>query len=306
MRKVVVILFIAIVGLVAACQRYEKRSGMGTDRGPEQSVVLKNAGVAADQEALLVQSAHPPGRHPGALPAPTPKATDRMIIRTANVRLVVRDTQQVISRLSSIVEKNGGYVSDSRLAVEGELLRATLTVRVPAQQLTATIAAARELAVRLEGETINTQEVTEEFVDLQARLRTLQATEAELRELLRIVREKTRRASDVLEIHAQLMSIRGEIEQTMGRMRYLETMTSFSTLTLELIPDAIAKPVIEAGWQPLVVIKDAGRALIVLGQRAIDVAIWAIVFFLPIVLLGVIGVLIVRRIVLRIRREVQA
>jgi hypothetical protein len=262
MRRIIPVLLI-----LAACSRAETKS----DGSRVQSAPL--IGVAQDMSAAK------------SAPERQEQRQDRMIIRTANVSMIVANTSQAVEKVSAVAENAGGYVSDSRVWHQGDLLRGTLSIRVPAANLAATLAAIRRLAIRVESESLSSQEVTQEYVDLDSQLRNLRATETELLQLMRVMRERSRRASEVLEMHQQIMSIRGQIEQIEGRLRYLQQMTAMATMHVDLIPDAIAKPVIEPGWQPLVVVKDAGRALVRALQSTVNVAIWIVLYVLPIVLL---------------------
>lgn len=210
---------------------------------------------------------------------------DRMIVRTADVKIIVADTTTTLQKITAAAETAGGYVSDSRLWREGELLNATLTIRVPANKLTETLAQIRGVARRVDSETISTSDVSQEYVDLGSRLRNLEAAEVELRALMTAVRERSKKASEVLEIHNQLTAIRGQIEETRGRMRYLETVAAYSAIHLAMIPDALAKPLVQPGWQPVVILEDAGRALVVALQGIATFLIWLVVYILPIVVM---------------------
>ena len=225
---------------------------------------------------------------------PRAKASDvtalRMIVRTANVKILVADTAKTVDAVTQSVEAAGGYVSGSHIWRDGELLRATLTLRVPSAKLTSTLAAIRGLAKRVENETISSEDVSQEYVDLESQLRNLEATENELRELMTGIRKNARKAQEVLEMHQQLTAIRSQIEQIKGRMNYLGQVASMSTVSLEVAPDLIAQPVVEPGWQPVVIVKDASRALIGVLQSVATTAIWFLIYVVPILgtlLLGV-------------------
>lgn len=220
-----------------------------------------------------------------ATAAPVP-AMPRMIIRKADVSIVVADTSEAIKAVTQRSEAAGGYIADSRMWREGELLRATLVIRVPADKLTATLAAIRGTAKRVENESITSEDVSQEYVDLESQVRNLEATEAELRALLATVREKAKRAADILEVHHQLTVIRSQIETARGRMRYLSQVSAMSSITLNVIPDAIAQPVVKPGWQPLVTVKNAGRTLVVFLQSLANAAIWLIILGLPVALVA--------------------
>lgn len=226
----------------------------------------------------------------------------RMIIRTANLSLIVGDTPSSVEKITAAAESAGGYVSGSRVWREGGLLRATISLRVPADKLTSTLSAIRSLAIRVQSESINTDEVTQEYIDLESQLRNLEATETELRELMKVMRERSKKASEVLEMHQQMMSIRSEIERIKGRIRYLSQQTALATLQVELIPDAIAQPVVQPGWQPVVVMKSAARSLVDALQGLANVAIWFTIYLLPIVLLIGAGVTIAWRVLGRFIR----
>lgn len=208
-----------------------------------------------------------------------------MIVRSAELRVVVADTSRAVTDATRSVEAIGGYVAGSQVWREGELLRARLTLRVPSNKLSPALAQLRALAKRVENETMTTDDVSEEFVDLGARLRNLEATEEELRQLLVVARQNSRKAADVLEVHQQLTRIRGEIEQVQGRMRYLTQVTAMSAIAMEMTPDALAKPVVEPGWQPLVVAKDALRSLLRASQVLANAAIWFVIWGVPLALM---------------------
>ena len=270
MSRFIIVVMLALA--VAGCNKHETR-------GFEKTSVA-TLGVA---DARADQSAAPQEKQ------------QRMIVRTANLAVVVADTGKAVEKVTATAEAFGGYISNSRVWREGELLRASVSFRVPADKLTAALTAIRGGAIRIESESTTSDEVTEEFIDLEARLRTLEATENELKILMVNVRERTRKASDVLEMHQQLMNIRTEIERVQGRIRYLRQMTAFATANVELIPDAIAKPVVEPGWQPLVIVEDAGRSLVKALQAVVSIVIWALIYFVPILLIVAMVALISRR-----------
>ena len=124
--------------------------------------------------------------------------------------------------------------------------------------------------------------MSQEYVDLESQLRNLEATEAELRELMTDIRKNAKKAQEVLEIHQQITAIRAQIEQIKGRMRYLGQVTSMSAVSLEIAPDFIAQPVVQPGWQPVVIVKDASRALVHVLQSIATLGIWMLIYIAPI------------------------
>jgi len=211
---------------------------------------------------------------------------ERMVIRRAELRIVVKDTREAINKVESIAVEKGGYLQQSEVWKSGEDLEARLVIMVPAEKFEETLAALREIATDILGESVSGQDVTEEYVDLSARLKNLEATEKELRELLTTVRERSGKAEDILAVYDKLSEIRGEIERVKGRMQYLEQMTAFSTITVSLTPSVLARPIAPTSWQPSRTFWQASRALVRTFQALINVAIWVVVFLLPLLIVA--------------------
>lgn len=247
------------------------------------------------------------GRELAAGGSARPLAGDagRMIIRTATLSVVVSDTARAQRAIVDAVNGMGGYVADANAWRENEQLRARLTVRVPAERLDALLAAIKELAVRVQQENITGRDVTEEYTDLKAQLVNLEATERELRELLTEVRQKTGKAEDVLAIYRELTQIRGEIERVRGRMQYLSTLSELATLTVDLIPDVLARPVVEPGWRPLETVKEAGRALVNTLKGLVDVLIWLLIVVIPVLIILAIPVVLLALLIRWLGKQVK-
>jgi len=276
-RKLIPMLMLLVV---AACSKDEAVVGAKAPVPMRSQGLQDSAGVAVNESA---------------------PAAPRMIVRTASVKIIVDDTSKVVEVITRSVEAAGGYVSDSNIWRDGELLRAKITLRVPADQLTSTLGAIRAVAKRVDNETITSDEVTQEYVDLESQVRNLEATEVELRELLKVARVNSKRATEVLEVHQQVTIVRGQIEQAKGRMRYLSQLAAMASIALDVVPDAMAQPVVEPGWQPLVVIKDASRALVSLLQRLTTAAIWFVIYLLPILGMLAVAIFVVTKIARRAR-----
>lgn len=273
MKKVFcLIAVVAVLAAVVACaaptpEVVEKE--VMVERPVVETVVVER-GMAAVPSAPLVDE-------DWALEA----VEERMIIWTGDVSLIVKDAGESLEKVEAIAKDLGGYVVNSSSWYQDDQLRARLTIRVPSGEFDAAMARLKELAIRVENRNVSTQDVTEEYTDLDARLRNLEATETELLELLTEVRERTSKAEDVLAVYREITNIRGQIEQLKGRMQYLEKMTAMATINIELIPDVLAKPLVVAGWRPTGTAANALRTLIRTLQRVVDAAIWLIIYALP-------------------------
>ena len=154
----------------------------------------------------------------------------RMIVRTADIALVVNDVAVALDRVAELAEGLGGYVVSSTMWKEDTSLAGIITIRVPAEDFADAVAALHGLAVEVTHEETSAQDVTEEYVDLSARLHNLEATEEQLLRLL----EKAETVEDMLNIQRELSAVRGDIEQTQGRLQYLERTSATSLIRVQL------------------------------------------------------------------------
>ena len=157
-------------------------------------------------------------------------ATERMIVRTAEMSLIVNDVSTVLDRIAGLAEDFDGYVVSSTMWKEDERLAGIIAIRVPAEDFDTVMGALRGLAVDVTHEDTSSKDVTEEYVDLSAKLRNLEATEEQLLRLM----EKTEKVEDILNIQRELSRTTGEIERTKGRMQYLERTSDTSLIEVRL------------------------------------------------------------------------
>jgi PKD repeat protein len=200
---------------------------------PAQPPIAGKSGISA-APSITVNSAGGPsyGSSTSASQSTTTDAlaADRMVIRTGNIQLVVKEISTSLDNIVKIAADNGGYVVSSQRWKDNQRNFGSISIRVLAANYDKTVAALRSLAISVTSETSSSQDVTQEYTDLNSRLTNLQATEAQL---LKIMATATK-VEDVLAVQAQLTNVRGEIEQTKGRMLYLERTTSTSLITIQL------------------------------------------------------------------------
>jgi hypothetical protein len=231
---------------------------------------------------------------------------DRKIIYTVNLDLVVEDTEAAFREIQRLAEEMGGFVSQSNMWRQEDHPRGSLTVRVPAESLDEALDQFRALAVDVQSQSRDSQDVTEEYVDLQARLENEQRTERELQELLES-RSERGQTDDILEVHRELSRVRSQIEQIQGRMTYLDNLSAMATVHVSLTPDVLAQPVVVAGWQPKGTALRAIRMLVNALQGIADAAIMFFLLVLPILVVIAIPLvalfLLLRFVARRVRRR---
>ena len=217
--------------------------------------------------------------------------TERKIIQRASLRIEVEDYQASSDALFRIVEQSDGFISDSYSYVtDTGRKRGDITIRVPTDKFLSVIRELEQLGT-VQSKQISGEDVTEEYIDLQARLNNSERQEKRLLEIL----DKAEEVKDILEVERELERVRGEIERLTGRITYLENRIELATITVSLYePEPITQ-----SWG----IRDALRASFAGFVAVIRGLIIAIGYFLPLVILVGIGWLFKARVIPRLRKK---
>lgn len=202
---------------------------------------------------------------------------DRLVIRTATQQLVVENVDEAEAHVRQIAADRGGYVLSSSASGEAEARNATITIKVPSTSFDETLTALAGLAQKVESQQVEGKDVTDEYVDLQSRLRNLRALEARLLQFL----EEARTVEDSLRVSSELAETQGQIEQAQGRINYLEKSAQFATITTSLrnIPVTAIGP--QAEWSPVRIAREALQSMLVFGQGLLSIVI-VVAIWLPV------------------------
>jgi hypothetical protein len=162
---------------------------------------------------------------------PTAVRAQRKIVYQADIDLIVEDFSQVPAKLTSIVKQFDAFVSKSgRGGPAGSPRSGQWTIRVPVAHFDELLQAVQELGEVRKVDT-RSQDMSEEYYDIEARIRNKKQEEARL---LKLLEERTGELEDVLAVEREVSRVRGEVEQLEGRMRVLADLTSLSTVTLRV------------------------------------------------------------------------
>ncbi|WP_087972098.1 DUF4349 domain-containing protein [Oceanobacillus rekensis] len=158
--------------------------------------------------------------------------SDRKIIYTANLFIEVKDYQQTINTIQSQVANRGGYIVDSNMTgdTENNTTNGHVTVRIPQEQFREFIQIMEEGSSKVLESSISGQDVTEEFIDLDSRLKSKRVVEERLLAFM----EQAEKTEDLLTISADLADVQGEIDEITGRIKYLENKTDLATVTISI------------------------------------------------------------------------
>jgi hypothetical protein len=170
-------------------------------------------------------------------------AADRKIIRNADLSIEVDSPSEAQHRITSIANSQGGFVVTSEAKQRENIdpskrtLDIKLVVRIPSDRFGAALDEIKKLASNLPSENVTGQDVTEDFIDLEARIKTQKALELQFIEIMK----QARKVEDALEVQRQIADVRTEIERLEGRKRFLENRSSLSTITVNIqAPKVIA------------------------------------------------------------------
>lgn len=168
--------------------------------------------------------------------------SDRMVIYTANLSIQVNSYTEAISSIQQELQTNNGYmVSTNSYSVEDESMEGTITVRIPQENFQEFLKTVENESIKVIDESINGQDVTEEYVDLESRLKSKQVVEKRLLEFM----EKAEKTEDLLKISNDLAAVQEEIEQIKGRMNYLDNQVSLATITIHIQESMVNVPDLE-------------------------------------------------------------
>lgn len=235
--------------------------------------------------ALVAPAEKPaPGGGAGLLPA---VRDGRKVVRNARIVLAAEDTGEAMRRLTRIAPSFHGYVAGISSAKDGDLMCYVLTLKVPADSFERVLEEVKTVALRVDAETVSTEDVTDQYVDLDARFRALRGTEKELLGLLSESRSRGSKVADIMEVFGELTSIRTQIEQIQGQMRKMEQISEFSTLEVTVRPDALSRPVVTASWRPSETLHADLAALARIGRGLVDLGIGVLVLGLPAALVAI-------------------
>ena len=225
--------------------------------------------------------------------------TERLVIQNATLSLVVKDPAASVDSISTLADGLGGFVVSSNVyqtstdAAGNKIMRAQISIRIPADKFLPAIEQLEGMTVSGKADTknISGEDVTAQYTDLQSQLRNLEAAEQQLQQIM----DSATKTEDVLAVYNQLVSIRGQIEQVKGQMQYYREAAALSLISIDLIPDALSQPIEIGGWKPQGIAKDAIETLVVVLQFLGSLAIYGVLFCLPLGLLfGIPGYFLVR------------
>lgn len=214
----------------------------------------------------------------------------RIVIKNATLSIIVKDPAASMDSIAKMAEGMGGYIVNSNIhkiqTRDGlEVPQAEISIRVPAEQLTEAVrlikAQVSDLSTGVTVEQITGSDVTKEYTDLKSRLTNLENAADQLREIM----AKAYKTEDVMSVYNQLMQVNEQIEVIKGQIKYYDEASSLSQISVTLQSEASVQPITVGGWKPEGIARDAIQTLITTLQVLANVAIWLVLYFLPLALI---------------------
>ncbi len=233
---------------------------------------------------------------PGAIPASGVGTTaengiptlvtnpSRNLILTANVQMRTQDPWATADKARAIASGLGGDILAMSQTGQGENRSALITVRVPSDRFDEALRQLKLLDGEVVTSNVDAKDVTDQFVDLQARLVAKQAEEQRYLQLF----PQAKTVDETLKIDAALGNVRTQIEQLQGQINSIKTRTEFSTITMSIAPIVTVPAETAATWDPAKTFAKAIAALSVFFKFAADLTIWTLVFgWIPLIGLAI-------------------
>ncbi len=300
MRKAIYIFLIStlLVVLAACSSSDEKASYESADSSSDKGMSNEVSGDAdgeMENEVATEDSSESKTEAPVA-------ATDRMIIHQASLSVNVKELDKAQSNIEKKVDQYGGYIVESNVYQEDDQTSSgRMIVRIPEKNFEKFLLEAEGVAAEVLERNVTGQDVTEQYVDLESRVKSKRAVEERLLDFM----SKAQKTEDLLKISADLSEVQEEIEVMVGKMKYLENQTSFSTIELSMYENRVVVPEIES--KELNTWEKTKKQLATSTNSLLSAGSALIVFFignLPVLLLlGAIGFIVFWIIKRRLRHE---
>jgi prefoldin subunit 5 len=222
----------------------------------------------------------------GAEVANSTSGADRLVIKNADLSVVVKDPETKMTAIAAMAERLGGFVVSSSMYETYinngvSVPEGSIVIRVPAAKLNDVLKEIKEGVVEVQSESSNGQDITQAYTDLQSNLKNLEAAEKQLQDIM----AKAETTEDVINVFNQLTYYRQQIEMVKGQIKYYDESVALSAVSVRLIAEETVKPLELAGWKPEGIARDALQSLINFWQGFLSFLIWLGVFGLPALLI---------------------
>ncbi|MBI5842381.1 MAG: DUF4349 domain-containing protein [Chloroflexi bacterium] len=257
--------------------------------------ILAACGAAATEESRSYDALpEAPMQEQYAMEMPAPAATsapssagnaaavERIVIQNADLAVVVTDVEKRMKEIEKMAQDMEGFVVSSNLYQSYtnnyvKVPEAAVVIRVPSERLEEALELIKKDVVEVQNENRSGQDVTAEYVDLQSRLKNLEAAEAQLQKIL----DTAEKTEDVINVFNQLVYYREQIELVKGQIKYYDEAAALSAISVRLIAEETVQPVKVGPWEPKGVALEAVQDLVDFSKGFAEFLIRFVLYILP-------------------------
>lgn len=255
--------------------------GGGSSRRVSNLNTFGSAGDFATSEMaispLSISKSSIPPRGGGAAPQLDIPAADRMVVTNSQMSILTKNVRESVDAIQTEAENAGGFMVNKNISTpraEGSE-SANITVRIPLQNRESYVLFLRSVGLKVINERISSDDVSDEFIDMQSRLTTLETSKAKFEEIMNSAVD----VDEILRVQDRILQVQGQIERLQGQMQLLSSTSRSTLITINLSTDELALPFApEQPWRPDVVFKLAVRSLLTNGQKLGTLVIWIAVY----------------------------
>jgi hypothetical protein len=203
------------------------------------------------------------------------ESQNRMVVRTTNMSMVVKDVATTVNEMITSVQTLGGFLISSNISKPIEGGTGTVTVRVPVDKLDQVLEIFRAKSIRVIDENVTGSDVTDQYANLDERLRILNQTKTKFEDL----NSQAKEISDLLNLQRELLSVQSQIDSIVGQQKYLSQTAKLALVSVYLSTDELSLPYApNEPWRPQVIVRYAYRSLLGNIQKLGSLAIWIAVY----------------------------
>jgi hypothetical protein len=231
-------------------------------------------------------------------PDAAPSSADKKDIKNGNMTIKVDRVADAQEKISAIAKENGGDIFSTNISqTKNNIKSGQITVKVPVANFEKAYEAMKKTAALVLRESTSGVDVTEQYQDLETRIKNKQSEEEAYKNIL----TQAQKISDIIEVTEALARVRLEIESLQGQLKYLAAQTDLATISINLSEDQDIT--VTDSWRPLQIAKEAVNALVKLVQGFVSFLIVLVITFIPVAILYLLVILAVFFIARKIYRK---
>ena len=285
MKRTIFILVIAAL-LFSACATKAETPSLE----PERTYVDNAGGVSpapmAVEEMVASEGVTSSDYDPYKTADSSIPAQDRLVIQNVDLTIVVADPEARMNAIAALAKEMGGFVVSQNMyqtyTTNGETVpEGYIMIRVPAEQVDAALEQIKADTVEVRNQSRTGQDVTEEYVNLQSRLKAYE----DALDQLEVIMESNTTPEEVLNVFNQMMYYREQIEIITGQIQYYETAAALSAIGVTIIAEETIQPIKIGPWTPVGAARDAVQNLIEFLQGFVDFLVTLVILIIPILVL---------------------